>query len=476
LLVLADAEKADIHVSIALRREALQHAAGHPATEATIHRGLAMYIRFTEGMAAGEKHARAAVELAERAGDDAVRAAALASLALNRFNPGKPDAPRLAEQAYELALANGDAEQLVAASICLGHVRLWSMQLDPARSLLERVLRELGDRDERTAANASWYLSLVELRAGRWGAARDYAEHARELHTLYGRDDAEHPTNLFPLALIAAHRGDLDAARELAVHGHHLAESQGALLGGLEATTGLIDLWSGDSARAVECFARAERTAAMAGWNDPCLCWWRSENAEALLELGRVDDALEALETFETYATRLRRTWALAYASRCRGLAAAARGDIDAAAQLLEEAVAQHEAAGDPFGRARSLLALGVVRRRDRQKRAARDAIEAALAGFEELGAAGFAEKARAELGRISGRRRDEGLTPAEQRVAALVAEGRTNREVAAALFLGERTVETHLTQVYSKLGVRSRTELASKFRGSHDFKESPPS
>jgi DNA-binding CsgD family transcriptional regulator len=56
------------------------------------------------------------------------------------------------------------------------------------------------------------------------------------------------------------------------------------------------------------------------------------------------------------------------------------------------------------------------------------------------------------------------------------VAEGRTNREVAAALFLGERTVESHLTQVYAKLGVRSRTELASRFRGSHDFKESPPS
>ena len=96
--------------------------------------------------------------------------------------------------------------------------------------------------------------------------------------------------------------------------------------------------------------------------------------------------------------------------------------------------------------------------------------------GFEALGAAGWAEKARAELGRISGRRRDEGLTPAEQRVAALVAEGKTNREVAAALFLGERTVESHLTQVYSKLGVRSRTELASKFRGSHDFKGSPAS
>ena len=118
---------------------------------------------------------------------------------------------------------------------------------------------------------------------------------------------------------------------------------------------------------------------------------------------------------------------------------------------------------GDPFGRARALLALGVLRRRARQKRPARETLEAALAGFEALGAAGWAEKARAELGRIGGRTRVEGLTPAERRVAVLVAEGRTNREVAAALFLAERSVAGHLSRVYAKLGVRSRTELARK-------------
>ncbi len=108
---------------------------------------------------------------------------------------------------------------------------------------------------------------------------------------------------------------------------------------------------------------------------------------------------------------------------------------------------------------------LGIVRRRARQKRAAREAIEAALAAFETSGAAGWAEKARAELGRIGGRTREQGLTAAERRVAALVAEGRTNKEVAASLFLTEKTVETHLTHVYAKLGVRSRAELARTYR-----------
>jgi len=142
-------------------------------------------------------------------------------------------------------------------------------------------------------------------------------------------------------------------------------------------------------------------------------------------------------------------------------MVAAARGDVDLALTTLEEAVDRVDAVNDPLGRARALLALGVTRRRARQKRAAREALEAALAEFEQLGDAPRAARVRAELGQIGGRSREEGLTAAERRVAALVAEGKTNREVAASLVLGERTVETHLTHVYAKLGVRSRTELA---------------
>jgi DNA-binding NarL/FixJ family response regulator len=130
---------------------------------------------------------------------------------------------------------------------------------------------------------------------------------------------------------------------------------------------------------------------------------------------------------------------------------------------LLEHAVALHEAVGDPYGEARAQLALGVARRRAREKRAARAAVAAALAGFESLGAATWSERARRELGSIGGRTASDGLTAAERRVATLVAEGKTNHEVAAALFLAERTVASHLTRVYAKLGVRSRTELARR-------------
>ena len=130
------------------------------------------------------------------------------------------------------------------------------------------------------------------------------------------------------------------------------------------------------------------------------------------------------LNAWESDAARVGRHWVLAQVARCRGLVEAALGNVEQAMRALEVAVAEHEAVHDPFGRARALLALGVVRRRARRKRPAREAIEAAIEAFETLGAAGWAEKARAELGRIGGRTRSEGLTAAEQRVAALVAEG----------------------------------------------------
>jgi DNA-binding NarL/FixJ family response regulator len=89
---------------------------------------------------------------------------------------------------------------------------------------------------------------------------------------------------------------------------------------------------------------------------------------------------------------------------------------------------------------------------------------------FEDLGAKLWADRARAELARIGGRHAagDE-LTPSERQVAALVAEGHTNREVAAALFLAERTIEGHLSSIYAKLGVRSRAELAHRFAAGQD-------
>ena len=127
--------------------------------------------------------------------------------------------------------------------------------------------------------------------------------------------------------------------------------------------------------------------------------------------------------------------------------------------------MAVHEDVPQPFDRARTLLALGTVQRRAKQRADARRTLETALALFEELGAALWTERARAEIARLGGRRardRDE-LTETERRIAELAASGRSNREIAGELFVSERTVEANLTRAYRKLGVRSRTELARR-------------
>lgn len=203
--------------------------------------------------------------------------------------------------------------------------------------------------------------------------------------------------------------------------------------------------------------------------------FWRPDQVEALLQLGRVDDAAILLEDWEAAARKLGRERVVAQAMRCRGLIAVARGDLSGGAEAIEAAIDLHHAAGDPFGHARTLLALGMARRRLRQKRTARQAIEAALAEFVALGALGWAATARVELGRIGGRQRLEGLSPSELGVATLAARGQTNREIAAALFLGERTVAGHLTRIYSKLGIRSRTELAGTLRRQGEISAGDP-
>ena len=129
------------------------------------------------------------------------------------------------------------------------------------------------------------------------------------------------------------------------------------------------------------------------GWFDPANRPWTDDYVDALLELGRIDEAVEVLDRWEADARRLGRQRVLVHVLRCRGQIAAARGDIDEAMRLLDDAVARHEEVGDPYGRARALLALGVIRRRARQKRPARDAILEALAGFEQLGAETWIER-----------------------------------------------------------------------------------
>jgi DNA-binding CsgD family transcriptional regulator len=128
--------------------------------------------------------------------------------------------------------------------------------------------------------------------------------------------------------------------------------------------------------------------------------------------------------------------------------------------------LAHHQRLAMPFELGRTLLVQGQLRRRAKQKRAARESLQEARLVFERLGAPLWTERAAAELARIGLRPPAPlRLTPTEKRVAELAAAGRTNREIAQAMFLSVHTVEDNLRRVYGKLGIRSRTELAAKSR-----------
>jgi DNA-binding CsgD family transcriptional regulator len=257
--------------------------------------------------------------------------------------------------------------------------------------------------------------------------------------------------------MVALRRGRLDEARALSRRALGLADGQ-PLMSHL-AVLATAQAWGGDPAGAVELFRQAEAAADAREILEPGLREWRPELVEALVLAGEPGEAARLLEDWEDAARRLDRKGLIAAATRCRGLIAAAMGDLGVAETLLATAAET----GDPAGKlnaARAQLSLGIVRRRARKKREAREALTSARSTFEAIGAVSWEQVAVAELGRIGGGVRVEGLTASEARVAALVAEGRTNREIASALFLGERTVASHLTHIYAKLGIRSRTEL----------------
>jgi DNA-binding CsgD family transcriptional regulator len=183
---------------------------------------------------------------------------------------------------------------------------------------------------------------------------------------------------------------------------------------------------------------------------------------------GQTAAAQAALVEFERFARETAPPWTLALVARCRGLLSAG----GAAERHFKAALRLHGEGARPFDRARTELVFGEFLRRDGRRKEARLHLRAALDGLERLGAAAWAERARDEL-RASGetaRERDpstaDQLTPQERQIVRFVAEGSTNKQVAAQLFLSPRTVDHHLRNVFLKLGISSRAELIRGFSG----------
>jgi DNA-binding CsgD family transcriptional regulator len=321
----------------------------------------------------------------------------------------------------------------------------------------------LGDDESRSGL--SLHLAELEIKAGSFDAALAYAEEGLSIQEGSYAEEAQGSLS-YVIALARAYQGDVPLARELAERGLARCEAQGDVLFGTmhRVVLGFLELSLGNHDEALDwTLPVADRFRA--GPIDPsaphlaCI----PDAAEALVALDRLDEAEEVLDVWEAAGERFGRPRVRATAARGRALVAAARGDVDDAVGLAEASVDQLNELPLPFERARSLIVLGALYRRTRKKAAARAALEEAHEALDAMGARLWAERAAAELARVSGRSRSGGLTATEERVAELVAQGMSNKQVAEALFVSVRTVEANLTRIYAKLGIRSRTELASR-------------
>jgi DNA-binding CsgD family transcriptional regulator len=444
--------------------QAVDEAEGDREILSVAHEGVAACLfRVRERLDQAVEHAALAAGLALELGDEGLAADALSSRLLPETLLGRKTAAATVRRALALQEAAVD-RRVLGQPLCMAAVHWgWTDAHERARDVLVEMLqrtRELGD--ESSLPYVLVLLGQVECVLGELESALARALEAQEASAQSG----QHTTFAYSLALeslVEAQRGRVERARAVAVRALELAPETGRPAELVAAgALGHLELALGNPESAV---ARLEPSTVFVrreAFGEAAATRFVVDQIEALIELGRCDEAGELLDWYEGNARRLERASALAASSRCRGLLAAASGHVDDAIAAYEVALEWHRPVDVPLDRGRTLLALGIAQRRAKRRREARETLELALDVFERIGADLWSERARSELRRISGRAASPGaLTPAEERVAALVAEGKTNREVAAALFLSERTVEGHLSRVFAKLGVRSRTELA---------------
>jgi DNA-binding CsgD family transcriptional regulator len=324
----------------------------------------------------------------------------------------------------------------------------------------------------RTAGPTSLLRALVQVswngvRAGSWrhatAAATEALALARELNQPIQVVDA-----LCDLMRIEAARGERERCRAHAEDASALAERHGLVIvrEQIRASLGLLELGLGRPEEALRYLDQAARNLGEIGFYDRDVTP-EPDLVETLVRLGRAGDDGPGVRRSIERVERTGTAWGKPVAMRLRALVA----DDASFEDMFQGALELHRVVGDDrFALARTELAFGERLRRVGRRRQARDHLRQAIETFEDLPAEPWLERAAAEL-RATGetiRRRQpherEELTPQELQIAILVAEGRTNKEVGAALYLSHKTVEFHLGRIYRKLNIGSRVELARHF------------
>ena len=369
------------------------------------------------------------------------------------------------ERAVEIFEASEEMQHdpLLLGWAALPH--LWLREADAGRALLDRAIEAARSRTALgMLPRLLLHVALHEMSTGKTAAAEaDFHEairHARETG-----QRSELAASLAGLARVEARLGRADECVAHANEARKLCAELGLGTHTLWAIAarGELELGRGDATAAVEYFEEQQAVLEQLGVADVDL-WPAPDLVDAYLRLGRRDDALAILDPYAARAREKNRPWALARLHRSRGLLAEP-AEID---ECFEEALRLHAPTNDLFEIGRTRLAYGARLRRARQRVRARVELRHAIELFDQIGAESWADQAGVELAATgeTARRRDsstlDALTPQELQIGLLLAEGRTTREAAAALFLSPKTVEYHLRHIYRKLEINSRDALSA--------------
>jgi DNA-binding NarL/FixJ family response regulator len=440
-------------------------------TRGEVHRRLAWLQIIAGDTALAVRHARAALVCATEGNEaGAAGAQAIAGLATVIGGGAPPDGLVEVARAPGALATRPDEWAETSPGIVAAVTLLWAGEIEQARPPLEAALAVATARDEPwLVMHALSYLSAIAIAAGELDLGLSHARRYEELARATDQG-AQRAASMWSLSVALVWQGRERQAREAVVEGLALASGSGHALYevGCLGALGLLELSLERGPEAVQALTDAREGAAERGVRALGRLPLLPDSVEALTLAGQLPAAAEAATEVRRRADTIGAPWALALAARCDGLVAEAAGDSDRAIAALTQALAEDARQTRRGERARTELALGRSLRRGHHKRAARETLERAAAEFEAIGAELWAQRARRELARIGGRAASaEGeLSATEQSIAELVAAGRTNQEVAAALHLSARTVEWNLSKVYRKLGVRGRTELAAAFAG----------
>jgi DNA-binding CsgD family transcriptional regulator len=449
-------------------RWAAEEALDDPALYARAEQELALARLVAGDLSGASRLATASLRTAEQAADPRLAAHSLARIVVFEFLQGHGARMDLLDRAEALDAAAG-AEPLIRLprfdpSLVRGLVLKWSDRLDEARPRLAERYQDGIDRGhEAPMPFLLYHFSELECWAGNWDTAEEYAlEGCRVADE--SRQHTMKPAALYSLALVRAHRGQVHQARELASEALALCGRTGSALfrSMVLAVLGFIAVSLDDAQAAHSHLGHLASETAAIGLGEPGVVKYLPDEIEALAALGEVDLAWSLTRKLEAQGKSLGRPWALATAARCRGHLAAIDGDLEEARAACEQALWQHRHLPMPFELGRTLLIKGMIERQAGDQPAARATLGRALEVFERLDAPLWAGKARRERSKITAGAPVNGLTETEQRVAALVALGHTNREIASAMFVTENTVQTHIRHIFQKLGLTSRTQLAA--------------